>query len=110
MFLFSSSSDDGVPGVEGSEEPLAVAPAALLTAATAERSWAFLSLFFLDRTPPLAEPVGEGGLVVWADGAADPTSWTRRRAVKISSSVKRPKGSRLLRMVPLNNVGSGGSS
>jgi hypothetical protein len=26
--------------------------------------------------------------------------------VKISSSVKRPKGSRLLRTVPVNNVGS----
>ena len=31
---------------------------------------------------------------------------TSRRAVKISSSVKRPKGSRLLRMVPVKRVGS----
>jgi hypothetical protein len=36
----------------------------------------------------------------------DPMSCTRRRAVKISSSVKRPNGSRLLRIVPVKSVGS----
>lgn len=35
-----------------------------------------------------------------------PISWTRRSAAKISSSVKRSKGSRLVRIVPLNSVGS----
>ena len=36
----------------------------------------------------------------------DPMSCTRRRAVNISSSVKSPKGSRLLRIVPVKSVGS----
>lgn len=36
----------------------------------------------------------------------DPMSCTRRRAVKISSSVNRPNGSRLLRIVPVKSVGS----
>lgn len=35
-----------------------------------------------------------------------PISLTPRRASKISSSVNRPKGSRLLRMVPVKSVGS----
>jgi hypothetical protein len=35
-----------------------------------------------------------------------PISWTRRRAINISSSVKTPKGSRLLRIVPVKRVGS----
>lgn len=33
--------------------------------------------------------------------------WTSRRAVKISSSVNIENGSRLLRTVPVNSVGSG---
>jgi len=37
---------------------------------------------------------------------APPMSCTRRRAVKMSSSVKRLKGSKLLRMVPVKRVGS----
>jgi len=37
---------------------------------------------------------------------APPMSCTRRSAVKISSSVKRLKGSRLLRIVPVKRVGS----
>lgn len=36
----------------------------------------------------------------------DPMSCTRRRAVKISSLVKRLNGSRLLRIVPVKSVGS----
>ena len=46
---------------------------------------------------------GVDGLVVEV-GA--PINWTRRSAVNMSSSVKRLKGSRLLRIVPVNNVGS----
>lgn len=41
------------------------------------------------------------------DVPGEPTSCTRRRAVKISASVNKPKGSRLLRIVPVNRVGSG---
>jgi len=37
---------------------------------------------------------------------AGPISWTLRNAVKMSSSVKRLNGSRLLRIVPVNSVGS----
>jgi len=49
--------------------------------------------------------------VLGRDGVAavefgDPISCTRRRAVNISSSVKSPKGSRLLRIVPVKSVGS----
>jgi len=36
----------------------------------------------------------------------DEMRWTSRRTVKISSSVKREKGSRLLRIVPVKSVGS----
>ena len=35
-----------------------------------------------------------------------PIRRTRRSAVKTSSSVKRPKGSKLLRIVPVKSVGS----
>lgn len=51
--------------------------------------------------------VGVLGLLEFAVlGIVEPTSWTRRRAVNISSSVKRPNGSRLLRIVPEKRVGS----
>lgn len=38
--------------------------------------------------------------------SGDPINCTPRRAVKICSSVKIPNGSRLLRIVPVNSVGS----
>jgi hypothetical protein len=38
---------------------------------------------------------------------ADDIRWTSRRTVKISSSVKSSKGSRLLRIEPVKSVGSG---
>src|SRR5579862_4774859 len=40
--------------------------------------------------------IGGGCVAGVPSSESDPMSWTRRRAVKISSSVKRPKGSRLL--------------
>lgn len=47
--------------------------------------------------------------VAVSDGAADADGmrWTSRSAVKISSSVNKEKGSRLLRIVPVKRVGSG---
>ena len=48
---------------------------------------------------------GVGGFVM----NDSPMRRTRRRAVKISSSVKRSKGSRLLRIVPVKRVGSWGT-
>lgn len=48
--------------------------------------------------------LGRDGLAAVELG--DPMSCTRRRAVNISSSVKSPKGSRLLRIVPVKSVGS----
>jgi len=53
----------------------------------------------------LAVGVLSSGVFVVGEVAA-PMRWTSRRAVKISSSVNRPKGSRLLRIVPVNRVGS----
>ena len=52
---------------------------------------------------PAAGVLGSGVVV---GEVAVPMRWTSRRAVKISSSVNRPKGSRLLRIVPVNRVGS----
>ena len=52
---------------------------------------------------PAAGVLGSG---VAVGEVAAPMRWTSRRAVKISSSVNRSKGSRLLRIVPVNRVGS----
>ena len=51
-------------------------------------------------------------MVVWLSGfvgLGDSMRWTRRRAAWISESVCCEKGSRLLRKVPVNSVGSIGS-
>lgn len=53
---------------------------------------------------------GIGVAVPEADALPElPSRWTLRRAVKISSSVYRLNGSRLLRMVPVKRVGSCGT-
>jgi len=50
--------------------------------------------------------IGVTGRDAAALDSGEPINCTPRRAVKISSSVKIPKGSRLLRIVPVNKVGS----
>lgn len=64
-----------------------------------------------DSEPVLSAILGLVSGVLGRDGVGavelgDPMSCTRRRAVKISSSVKSPNGSRLLRTVPVKSVGS----
>lgn len=64
-----------------------------------------------DSEPELSAVLGFISGVLGRDGLGavelgDPISCTRRRAVNISSSVKSPNGSRLLRTVPVKSVGS----
>jgi hypothetical protein len=85
MFLFSRTA-------VASEE--AAVPSVLESFATGEVGWELLC----------ARSIGVEG----RDGVAEagPMSCTLLSEVYISSSVKSPNGSRLLRIVPVNSVGS----
>lgn len=58
------------------------------------------------RAPGVAGREAVNGVEGFVVDVAAPMSWTLWRAVKISSSVKRLNGSRLLRIVPVKSVGS----